>query len=435
MSELPLQGIRVVEVGTAIAAPALTRILADFGAEVIKVDLVNFWPSLVRGALARPSKEFLAKQVALSGGYPNKEPGPHPWNVYPVFMGQARNKLSMTVRDLREPRSRDIFLRLIKASDVFVENNQPETLDKLQIGYDVLRQVKPDIIVVRLSACGYSGPYSAFRTHGTQLDALGGHTSIRGYADTGREGVPDLPFTDYLAATHTALAVMAALLYRHRTGKGQLIKCAQLETLPLCLGEAIMDYVMNQRVHTRIGNRDIHGAAPCGCYRCLGKDDWLSVTVTSEEEWQGLKRALGNPPWAEDERFSDGYARWQNQDEMDKLVEAWTVRHEKNDAMRLLQKEGVAAGPVLNAADTYSDPHLNARGFFEKVTHEDVGERFHPGMGWKLSRTPLSIRRPPVRFGEHNEYVYKKILKVSDEEYAALEKEGEISSEPSPDIP
>ncbi len=268
MPRLPLEGVRVVQFANAWAGPGAAMILGDFGAEVIRVETVNFWPSWARGMRARPSKEMLASQTPYSGGYPNREPGEHPWNVSPIFVGQARNKLSMTVRDLREPRSREIFLKLIKVSDVFIENNQPETLDKLGIGYEVLKEVKPDLIVVRISAFGLTGPWSSYRTHGQQLDAISGHLSLRGYADMGPNGASDLPLTDYTGAAFGALAAMLALYYRHKTGKGQLIDLGQAETLPLCLGEAMMDYLLNQRVHTRIGNRDIHGAAPCGCYRC-----------------------------------------------------------------------------------------------------------------------------------------------------------------------
>lgn len=435
MPKLPLEGIRVVELALAYAGPGAAMILGDFGAEVIKVDLVNFWQTTGRGTFARPSKEFIMCESPYSGGYPNRESSKHPWNVWPIFVGQARNKRGMTVKNLKEPKSREIFLRLIKESDIFIENNQPETLDKLGINYEVLREVKPDIIVVRLSACGQNGPYSGFRTHGPLLDSLGGHLSLRGYSDVGADGTSECTIADFLGASFGALAAMLALFHRHKTGKGQLIDCGQLETLPLCLTQAMMDYLMNQRIHTRIGNRDVHGAAPCGCYRCQGEDDWVNITVASEEEWRGFKKVLGNPSWAEEERFSNAYNRWKNQDALDKLVEEWTVQYNKYAVMHMLQKEGVPAGPVMNAADSYSDPHLKARGFFEKVTHEDAGTHLYPGMAWKLSKTPLSIRRPPVRFGEDNEYVYKHILGVSDEEYAELIEQGEISTEPAPDIP
>ena len=432
---LPLEGIRVVELGRAWVGPAATRILGDLGAEVIKVETVNVWPVFSRGIRARPPKEMLASQVPFSGGYPNKEPGKRPWNLFPVFVYLSRNKLGMTVRSLKEPKSRELFLRLIEVSDVFIENNPADTLDKLDINYDELKKVKPDIIVVRLSVGGLTGRYSAFRAHGQQLDALGGHLSVRGYSDMGPEANSAVYVTDHVGGQCGAFAAMLALLHRHKTGKGQLIDCSELETLPLCLSEAMMDYIMNQRVHTRQGNRDIHGAAPCGCYRCQGEDNWVNITVTSEAEWYGFKKALVNPSWTEEERFSDVYKRWKNQDPLDKLVEEWTGEQDKYTVMNILQKEGVPAGPVLKAVDAYNDPHFQARGFFEKITHPDAGTHLYPDATWKLSKTPINIRRPGIIFGEDNEYVYKHVLGVSDEEYAELVERGEISDEPAPDIP
>jgi len=435
MPKLPLEGIRVVELTVAWTGPGVGMILGDFGAEVIKLDFIDFWAVASRGGLARPSKEVIASQVPYMGGFPNREPGERPWNVAPVFTGQARNKLGMTVKDLRQPRSKELFLRLIRECDVLVENNQLETLGKLGLEYDVLKEIKPDIIMARLPACGLTGPYASFRTHGQQVDALGGHLSLRGYADMGADSTSDCPITDYTAPLFGIMAIMLALYHRHKTGKGQLIECSSLETLPLCLTEAMMDYIMNQRVQARIGNRDVHGAAPCGCYRCQGEDDWINITVTSEEEWEDFKKVLENPSWAEDERFSDAYSRWHNQDALDKLIEKWTVDKDKFDVMNMLQKEGVPAGPVMNSADSYNDPHLKARGFFEKVTHQDAGTHLYPGVAWKLSKTPLSIRMPPARFGGDNEYVYKHIMGVSDEEYAELVEQGEISDAPSENIP
>ncbi|MFC2033235.1 CaiB/BaiF CoA transferase family protein [Chloroflexota bacterium] len=434
MPRLPLEGIRVVELGRAWVGPSATKILGDLGAEVIKVESVNVWPVFSRGIRARPTKEMLASQSPFTGGYPNREPGKRPWNLFPLHVYLSRNKLGMTVRNLKEPKSRELFLRLIKVSDIFIENNQADTLDKLNVNYDVLKEVKPDIIVVRPSVGGLTGRYSDFRAHGQQLDALGGHVSLRGYTDMGPEANSAVYVTDHIGGQCGAFAAMLALAYRHKTGKGQLIDCSELETLPLCLSEAMMDYSMNQRVHTRIGNRDNHGAVPCGCYRCQGEDNWINITVTSEEEWRGFKKALENPSWAEEERFSVAYNRWQNQDALDKLIEEWTSKQYKYDVMKLLQKEGVPAGPVLNAADVYNDPHYQARGFFEKVAHPDAGTHLYPGATWQLSKTPIKILRPGIIFGEDNEYVYKHVLGVSDEEYAELVAQGEISDEPAPDI-
>ncbi len=435
MYKLPLEGIRVVEVGDAWAGPGAAQTLGGFGAEVIKVETTTYWPRGSRGTLARPTKEVLRSQMPWTGGYPDREPGEHPWNRNPNFAGQARNKLGMTVRSLSEPKSREIFLRLIKVSDIFISNTGPGVNEKLGIGYKDLVKIKPDIIMVYLTACGLTGPYSDYRTHGQQLDSLGGHTSLRGYADMGPEETSDCSLTDYYGSCFAATSAMMALLQRKKTGKGQMIEIGQFETMPICLGEAMMDYFMNGRVRTRIGNRDIHGAAPCGCYPCQGNDDWINITVQTEQEWKAFKRVMGNPAWADDARFSNILSRLKNHDAMDEFIAAWTKGFDKFDLMNTLQKEGVPAGPVMKSADSYNDPHLKARDYFVKITHADAGTHFYPGPGWKLTGTPVRMDMPPVRLGEHNEYVYKKVIGVSDEEYNGLVASGEISNEPAPDIP
>jgi len=209
-----------------------------------------------------------------------------------------------------------------------------------------------------------------------------------------------------------------------------------------------MDYTMNGRITERMGNRDYHGAIQ-GCYRCRdvrGKwlppaplqgfpegtevvDTWVNITITDDEEWQGFCRALGDPDWVKNEKFSDHLSRLKNHAELDKHIEQWTGEHDAYEVMHLLQKEGVAAGPVIDEKDAYSDPHLRARGFFEQLTHADAGTHLYPGLSCRMAKRPNALRLPPVRLGEHNEIVYKKILSVSDEEYAELEKEGHIGTD------
>jgi len=190
------------------------------------------------------------------------------------------------------------------------------------------------------------------------------------------------------------------------------------------LGQAVMDYTMNRRVQRTIGNRDIHGAAPCGCYPCRGgPDEWMTITVNNDDEWRGFCRAIGNPPWTREGRFADVLGRWKNQDELDSLIAEWAIRHDKYEAMAMLQREGVPAGPVINDDDAVHDGQLLARGFFQPLTHRETGAHLYPGVLWKYSRTPLSLRTPPCCLGEHNDYVFKQLLGMSDEQVAALEKD------------
>ena len=193
------------------------------------------------------------------------------------------------------------------------------------------------------------------------------------------------------------------------------------------LGQAVMDYSMNGRVQGTVGNRDVGlSMAPHGCYRCKGDDRWVVIAVGSDEEWQGLCRAMGNPPWTKERRFSDALGRVKHHGELERLIEGWTVQHDHYALMHILQREGVPAGPVMDGRDCYNDPHLKDRGLFERVTHPDAGTHDYPGMIVKMSGIPLLYRMPAPCLGEHNEYVYKKLLKVSDEEYARLEQEQHI---------
>ncbi|MBC8477432.1 MAG: CoA transferase, partial [Dehalococcoidia bacterium] len=188
------------------------------------------------------------------------------------------------------------------------------------------------------------------------------------------------------------------------------------------------DYTMNGRTGEAIGNRDPSNA-PQGCYRCRGEDRWVTISVTSDGEWQAFCKALGNPLWTEDERFTDVLCRWANQDEMDRHIEQWTVQHDPYEVMYILQAVGVAAGPMLTPADEYSDPHLNERGFFQEVTHREAGTHRYPGMFFRYSKTPADIRIPPNCLGEHNDYVFGELLGMSGEEIARLSELGVIGTE------
>lgn len=432
MAKLPLEGIRVIDITVVYAGPFATMILADLGAEVIRVESIQHWQSNTRGVFARPPKEFVRKQVAYAGGYPNRDPGKRPWNRHPWFNVHAHNKLSMTV-DLTRPKGIDIFTRLVQVSDVVMENNATGTMEKLGITYEMLTGIKPDIIMSRQPAWGLNGPYKGFRALGMDVESISGHKLLRGYTDTDPSAQGYHVPSDSAAGSQTAFAVICALHYRNQTGQGQLIESPLTENFFPWLGQPIMDYTMNRKVQRTLGNRD--PSAIQGCYRCKGEDRWVNITIYNDREWHGFCRALGNPVWAKEERFSNSLGRYKHHDELDKLIEQWTIQHDNYEVMYLLQKERVPAGPVETPRDAYNDPHLKERGFFEEITHEDAGTYLHPGMLWKMSGAPLSIRRPPCRLGEHNEYVYKKIIGVSDKEYAELEGEGHIGMDYVAGIP
>jgi crotonobetainyl-CoA:carnitine CoA-transferase CaiB-like acyl-CoA transferase len=417
--------------------------LADWGAEVIRVESRQHWQPSTRGRLARPSWETVKAQRVGNNMWLKREPVVNAWNRSTLFNLTARNKLSMTV-DLTRPEGRDIFKRLIEKSDIFIESNAPSAMESLNLTYPVIKGWKPDIIMLSLPGFGQYGPYKHYRAFGAQLEAWVGHTYLRGYRDMDLSMNATIFHIDDVGGMSAAFAMLMALHYRNRTGKGQFIDLAQAEAFIPHIGQAIMDYTMNKRVQERMGNRSIHSVVQ-GCYLCRGAeagpdtppgdDNWVNITITSDAEWEGFCRVLGYPAWTKEECFSDQFARLQHHDELDKHIEAWTRQHDKFAIMHLLQKEGVPAGPVMVERDAYSDPHLKEIGFFQELTQADCGTHLYPGLAWRLSKTPNRLRLPPVRLGEHNEYVYKKVIGVSDEEYAGLEAEGHIGMDFVPEIP
>ncbi|MCH8298373.1 MAG: CoA transferase [Chloroflexi bacterium] len=424
MSRLPLEGIRVLEMTVVWAGPYCTSFLADLGAEVIRIESLATFAPLTRGVRAHPTETTLRNQPVFMGGYPDRQPGNRPWNRSPVFNVHARNKLSMTV-DLSKPRGMEIFKDLARTSDVFVENNVADRMDQLGINYDMLKELKEDIIMLRMPAYGTTGPYRDFRALGVHIEGVIGHTLLRGYTDMDPSGTTPVYMADAAGGSHGAFAVLAALHHRRRTGKGQYIELGQAEDAMPMMGQFFMDYSMNGRSAATMGNR--HPTALQGCYPCLGDDRWVCITIYNDVEWRSFAEALGDPDWAGDPRFAHGPGRLEHHDELDAQIGRWTKQRDNYQVMRILQEAGVAAGPVMDQRDAYSDPHLMERGMFQEAFQEDTGLNLYPRAPYKMSETPPDIRRGPVRLGEDNDYVYKTVLGYSDAEYAELEAEGHIS--------
>jgi crotonobetainyl-CoA:carnitine CoA-transferase CaiB-like acyl-CoA transferase len=424
MAQLPLEGIRVLDFTVVWAGPFATMLLADFGAEVIRVESLQYFPSVTRGLLPRPDTAMLRQLAGYAGAYPERDPGPRPWNRHPMFNPHARNKLGMTV-DLSRPPGRELFLKLVGLSDVLVENHSAQFMANLGLTYDVLCRHRPDLIMVSMPAFGMSGPYKLYQGFGINVESVCGFTWLRAYPDGDVTETSSTLHMDAASGAGAAFAILAALHYRERTGKGQFIDFAQAENLLQQIGEILMDYSMNGRSQTSLGNR--HPAmAPHGCYPCKGEDRWIAIAIATDAEWERFRAAIGDPAWACDARFADSASRYRHQDALDAAIAAWTRQHHPWEIMERLQAAGIAAGPVMREPDLFTDPHLRARGFFEMVTHPEAGTHPYPGIMWKMSKTPAAIRRAAVRLGEDNDYVYRQLLKLSDEEIAALRADGHI---------
>ncbi len=424
---LPLEGVRVTDITVVLAGTNAATLLGDWGAEVVRAEPLHLVQPSTRGMMAHPTKAMVDAQRNWITSYPNWDPGERPWNRWNFYNSHGRNKLSMTV-DLSKPEGQAIVRRLVALSDIFIENNVPDTFDKWNLGYEGLRRVKPDLIMVRMPAYGLAGPYRNTRSFGSHIEGASGHTYLRGYEDTDPSQTEDVYFGDAAGAVNGAFAAVAALHQLRRTGKGQLIELAQTEGVVPYFGELVLDAQMNGRVAGHAEN-DLGAMAPHNTYPCKGEDRWIAIAIGCDKDWRALVEAMGRPAWAspdESGRFSDQAGRYRRRRELDRLVGEWTRQFEGRWLMERLQSRGIAAGVLNDDRDAFEDRHLNARGFFETLTLPDVGAHRYPGIVWKLARTPNAIRTPPATLGQHNAYVYGGLLGLSEEARARLQREGHI---------
>ena len=400
MSDEPLSGIRVTEFTSAWAGPYATCLLGFLGAEVIKVE-------------SRKRVDH-ARLTSFTTGTSYSNP-----DQSPVFNSLNLNKRSVCL-DLTRPKAVEIAKRLVEKSDVVVENMRPGVIGRLGLDYRALREVKPDIIYLSSSSCGQTGPHREHVGYAPNFASAAGLSYVTGY--------PDWPpsilsgAVDLRSATAAAFSILAALLCRQRTGEGQYIDLASQETIVMMNSNALMDYLINQRVQTRRGNRDDR-MAPHNCYRCRGEDHWISIAVANDREWRALCRVMEKPELAEDQRFSTAERRLHHQEELDRIIGEWSRDKDDYQLMHELQEAGVAAAPSLSSKALFEDPHLVARGTFLQVDHPLLGKDWVLSPPWRLSATPASIRRHAPSLGEHSERIFGELLGMSPEEIEALKKE------------
>ncbi len=429
MAKLPLEGIRVAEITVVWAGPHVTQLLAEWGAEVIRVEPVNRIQPSSRGADVRATREQAieaARNGQILASWPDFDPKDDPWNRNAAFNAHARNKLSMAC-DIMSPEGREAFLKLIEVCDIFVENNVPETIEKAGITWEVLREVNPRLIMLRMPAFGLDGPYKNYRGFGTHVEGMIGHHHVRGYTDAGPEYTGDAFTADAMAGVMGALAAVMGLRHRERTGEGQQIEMALAEAFLPVLGEFILDYTMNGRIAPPQGNTH-RSHAPHNVYPCAGEDQWIAIDVASDEEFAALCETLGAPALAGDERFAAGPDRLREREALDAEISGLTRSRDKEQLFRELQTAGVTAAPTHDELEALADEHLAARGIFQELTQEGVGTHRHPGMIFRMERTPNEIRRPPPKLGEHNEYVYLELLGYSLERYDDLVERGLVGT-------
>ncbi len=429
MDELsPLSGVRVIELGEGIAGPWAGLLLADLGAQVIKVE------SITRLDLSRgPAVVSMATASQQSGGfvdYPDTEPGDRPWNRNSRCNSYNLSKLGITL-DLSQPRGLQIFLRLIAISDIFISNMAAGVAERMGINYDALVKIKPDIICISSTGYGSTGPYRDRMAMGNAIDAASGVFGLRDYGDGDSTSVSPSIHCDSITAATSAFAAVTALYHRKKTGRGMSVDVSMVEPSMTHIGEAIMDYTMNQRVQHSWGNRHM-SRSPQGCYCCQGHDEWVTISVSSDAEWQRfLKATTGKIAWPEDGRFDDILGRLKNRDEMDKLIESWTVHQDKLDIMNMLQEAGVASGAVFNNGDVYNCPHNKQRGFFETIEHPEAGIHAHVGRLWRFEETTMPARSHSPCLGEYTATVLKELVGLTPDEIKELEQNNIIGTIPA----
>ena len=418
MKKLPLEGIRILDSGYVFALPYAGGLMADMGAEVIKVEGPGWTDDTRNGG--------------FSASFPENQVVEDWWDRSSTYNLLNRGKSSITL-DLTNPRCRDIFRDLVRVSDVVMENYTPRVMRGWGLDYEALIKAKPDIIMVSNTGYGHGqGPYSGYPTQATTQEATHGHCWITGYPD-GPPSRAGMAFVDFPSAWAALFAVGMALRHRNRTGQGQWIDLAMYQTGAMLISEYLMDYMANGRLGGRRGNRHPF-RAPQGCYRAEGVDQWIAISVGSDEQWQAMCGLMGQPHLTHDPRFEDTLTRIKNHDRLDAIINRWTEKYDKYRLMEILQSAGIPAGPVFSNRDTHMDPHFKARGFLEYVEYPQergIGARPFIGRPYKFSKTPLKIQGPAPTLGQHNGRVLKGLLGIDEKEYQEMESTGMIGTVPT----
>ena len=397
MTKFPLENLRVINFGWVWAAPVLGHTLGDMGAQVIKIE-TRKRPDVIR---------FLPPSIHED--YPLES----------LYAANTFRDMLVVTLYLTTDQGQELARDMVRSADVVIENFTPGTVKRYGLDYDAVKSLRPDVIMISLSAAGQDGPSAKIATYGNIISCLGGLDVHQGYIGDSRPTTYGTSIPDPMMGILGAFAVLSALRYRARTGKGQYIDLSQWEACATTLGGPIMDYVFNGRIQYPKGNRD-DLMAPHGVYRCKGKDNWVTIAVKTEDEWRSLCGAMERPDLADDDRFGDTYSRQTNHDEMDGIITRWTLTLTHRQVTRQLQRAGIAAFPALSAKEVFDDPHFNAREDWVEMDHP-LGKEVIYGIPWKLSKTPGGIRRPATMMGQYNRFVYGEILGRSEAEIDAME--------------
>lgn len=414
-----LSGIRIADFCWMGVGSVATRMLADFGAEVIKIE--------DRNRLDMPRRLPIYKGDLRS--YGEEDPNPDP-NKGGLFNNYCRNKLGVTI-NMKTLEGRELCERLIASSSVVTENFAPGVMERWGLTYDRLKELRPDVIMARMSGYGHDGPHSQFKSYGPVIQAVCGLSFNSGLPGREPSGW-GLSYMDNQAAYYNSAALLLAIYHRMLTGEGTEIDVSAMEVGINLLGPDLLDTLVNQRPSRRDdfprGNRsEFPPAAPHGVYQASGDDEWLAISVFDDQAWQALVEVMGSPGWATDPALSALAGRLAAQDALDAHLNGWTKNYDKHDLMRRLQHAGVPAGAVQNSRDLVEvDPQIAARGTFFELDHPVIGPALFEGTPMTLSRTPQHNWRSAPLLGEDNDYVFREVLGLSEDELADLANRGAI---------
>jgi crotonobetainyl-CoA:carnitine CoA-transferase CaiB-like acyl-CoA transferase len=385
----------------AIVGPLSLRFFADYGARVIRVE-TSKRPCVTR----------------TSSPYKNGIPG---LNRSGYFNYYNANIMSLSL-DMTNPKAQDIARRIAAKADVVMENFTPGVMERWGLGYEDLKKLKPDIIMVRQSGFGLSGPYAGVPAYGMILSAISGLLSLVRKGDEEPLPLGVAAYTDCISPRFAAASVIAALEYRDRTGEGMLIELSQFETAVHFVLPAILEYSIEGREPKRLGNRS-KLACPSNVYRCKGEDRFCAIEVLNDDQWKNLCEAMGKSTLSHDPRFLSPEKRKEHEEEVDRIVEEWTSTLSAEEITEILQRRGVPAGIVKDARDLYSDPQLRWRNMFWELKHSEVGPFTHLGPSFILSKTPARAKRPSPTLGQDTHTILTEIVGISDEELVELVNE------------
>ena len=398
----PLEGLRVVELGTMASAPFCSKILADASAEVVKIE------EPVKGD---PARSY--------GPFPNDIPHPEKSGL---FLYLNTSKLGITL-NIKKATGREIFLQLLSQAEVFVENTPPGLLPELELDYEALKDRYPQLVYASISPFGRTGPYANYKAYDINSAALGGTSEQLGRL--GREPL-QIPFHNggYKTGLAAASAVVTALLVRGRTGKGQAIDMAEADVWATNqTGSHFLSYQASGEVSSRVAERPQQ--FPGTFVAC--KDGYMALGLSQRIQWLNLLQVVGKPEWAEDPKYRErGNLSEEAVQELEAVIKPWFLAHTKEEAFQLFRAKEVPVTPIMTAADLVNSPQEVARGFFTQVDREQSGPLRYPGAPYQMSQTPVHIRRPAPLLGEHNEEVYCNRLAYSTEDLAAFRRDGII---------